>query len=202
MAIRFSTPPSESDDAVRHGLAEIAQTHAGGIRAEVVGGAIDPTSFTSPHQVYFARLDDLKQGKGVGSAKPQGWRYFVGPLAGRAAEVAAGGSGQTYAFRGLNTGQINEQMQALLQSVASDPRVQAQDFECRLLQLNALNLAVLWLKSKASTGDLFVPINSALPEFEAGRIYQADEFNKLLTTAALNKRDLEPPAPANVTTAR
>ena len=90
MAIRFSTPPSESDDAVRHGLAEIAQTHAGGIRAEAVGGAIDPTSFTSPHQVYFARLDDLKQGKGVGSAKPQGWRYFVGPLAGRAAEVAAG----------------------------------------------------------------------------------------------------------------
>jgi hypothetical protein len=202
MAIQFRTPPSESDDAVRQGLAEIAQTHAGGIRAEAVGGAIDPTSFTSPHQVYFARLDDLKQGKGVASAKPQGWRYFVGPLAGRTAEVAAGGSGQAYAFQGLNTGQINVDMQKLLQQIASDPRIQAQDFECRLLQVNALNLAVLWLKSKTPGGDLLIPINSVLGEFEAGHIYQIDAFNKLLTTAALNKRDLEPPTPTNVTIAR
>jgi hypothetical protein len=202
MAIQFSAPPTESDDAVRQGLLEIAKTYRSGINAEAAGGAIDPSSFTSPHQVYFARLDDLRDGKGVGSAHPQGWRYFVGPSGGRTAEVSAGGSSDSYTFVGLNTGQLNEQMQRLIQVLASDSRVEAQDFECRLLQVNALNLAVLWLKAKSSGDDLFVPINSVAPGLQAGHIYETDEFNRLLTAAALKKRDLEPPAPANATTAR
>ena len=195
MPIRFSTPPIESDNAVHQGLEEIAQTHAKGIAPEAAGGAIDPTSVTLPHLVYSARLDDLRNGKGIASAKPHGWRYFLGSQGGRAAEVSLGGAAHGYTFQGLNTGQLNDAMQRLLQSVQSDPRVQANDFECRLLQANALNLAAIWLKNKGDGDDLLVPLNSIAPQLQAGRLYTAKEFNDLLATAARAKRDLEPESP-------
>src|SRR5581483_7024275 len=195
MPIRFQQPPSVSDEVVRKGLNEVAQTHRFGIAAETIGGAIDTSNITSPHIVFSARLDNLRDGKGVESAQPESWRYFVGS---RSAEVGIGGGRQNN-FLGVNTGPFNEGMQRTLQSVESDPRVQAEDFECRLLRVNALSLAALWLKNKGKGDDLIIPLGPAPAPFVAEKIYGRTEYNELLTKAARSKRDLEPPVPLSTT---
>ena len=192
MSIRFATPPEASNAEAQRGLSEITSSHRFGLTAEALGGGIDPNSLSSPHPVFLARLDEARTGKALDSAKHYGWRYFVGPGTGRAAEVALGGSQGTYNFSGLNSGAMNNRLLAVLNEAENDPRVKERDFEPSLLQVNALNLSVIWLKATNSQNDLFVPVEPAPKEFHAGQVYERNEFNELLTAAARNKPDIKP----------
>jgi hypothetical protein len=189
MPVRFPSPPQEPDRAVENGLSEIrraSQPAAGAPLAELA-------SFSStryPLEVFSARLDDLREGQGVASAQPHGWRYLLGSAPTVAsAEVARKRDSDEYLFLGVNSGPFSESLEKTLANVSEDDRVRNGDFECRVLRVNSLYLVALWLHSSASEKDLFVPLAPTFSPFVAGRIYSMREFNELLTAAAREKPD-------------
>jgi hypothetical protein len=189
MPVRFPSPPQEPDQAIESGLSEIrtaAQPAADTRFAELV-------SFSDkryPHEIFSARLDDLRKGQGVASAQPEGWRYLLGSAPTlTSAEVARSTDSDEYLFLGVNSGPFNESFEKALANVSGDDRVRNGDFECRVLRVNALYLVALWLHTKASGEDLFVPLAPTFSPFVAGRVYPVREFDELLTTAAREKPD-------------
>lgn len=192
MPVSFAKAPEESDRAVKVGLDEIFRLHPQTRMLSGIGGGLETTSTSSPHQVYTLRLDDLRNGKGIASAQLDGWRYLVRtPGSVHSAEVGLGGGGNSMEFRGLNTGQTTESMANLLQAAESNPTIRNGDFECALLRANALNLAAVWFKDQKGTQDYIVPLSPAPRAFTVGKLYSIAEFDALLIGVARNKRALE-----------
>ena len=146
-----------------------------------------PRSLSSPslsYPVYALGLADVASGAGVGKAKLSAWRHeFASGDEVVAAEVSAGRRPQ---FSGLN---VNSRFRSVQQELTSAAQAggdfAGRSYEPRLLQISALGVRALWLKSKSrSHADVVIPLAPTRHELTANRHYSPAEFIAALKSAA------------------
>ena len=146
-----------------------------------------PRSLSSPglsYPVYALGLADVASGAGVGKAKLSAWRHeFTSGDEVVAAEVSAGRRPQ---FSGLNVNSRFRSVEHELRSVAeAGGDFAGRSYEPRLLQISALGVRALWLKSKSrSHADVVIPLAPTRRELTANRHYSPAEFIEALKSAA------------------
>jgi hypothetical protein len=146
-----------------------------------------PRSLSSPslsYPVYVLGLTDVASGTGPGKAKLSAWRHeFTSGGEVVAAEVSAGRRPQ---FAGINVNSRFRSVQQELRSAADAGRDFAgRSYEPRLLQVSALGVRALWLKSKSrSQADVVIPLAPTRDELTANRHYSPAEFIAALKPAA------------------
>jgi hypothetical protein len=146
-----------------------------------------PRSLSSPglsYPVYALGLADVASGAGVGKAKLSAWRHeFTSGAEVVAAEVSAGRRPQ---FSGLNVNSRFRSVEHELRSVAeAGGNFAGRSYEPRLLQISALGVRALWLKSKSrSHPDVVIPLAPTRHELTANRHYSPAEFIEALKSAA------------------
>jgi hypothetical protein len=146
-----------------------------------------PRSLSSPglsYPVYALGLADVASGAGVGKAKLSAWRHeFTSGAEVVAAEVSAGRRPQ---FSGLNVNSRFRSVEHELRSVAeAGGNFAGRSYEPRLLQISALGVRALWLKSKSrSHPDVVIPLAPTRHELTANRHYSPAEFIAALKSAA------------------
>ena len=146
-----------------------------------------PQSLSGPHlsyPVYALGLTDVASGAGVGKAKLSAWRHeFTSGEEVVAAEVSTGRRPQ---FSGLNVSSRFRSVQQELRAVAeAGGNFADRSYEPRLLQISALGVRALWLKSKSrSHADVVIPLAPTRSELAANRHYSPAEFIEALKAAA------------------
>jgi hypothetical protein len=146
-----------------------------------------PRSLSSPglsYPVYALGLADVASGAGVGKAKLSAWRHeFTSGAEVVAAEVSAGRRPQ---FSELNVNSRFRSVEHELRSVAeAGGNFAGRSYEPRLLQISALGVRALWLKSKSrSHADVVIPLAPTRRELTANRHYSPTEFVAALKSAA------------------
>ncbi len=146
-----------------------------------------PRNLSSPglsYPVYGLGLADVASGAGVGKAKLSAWRHeFTSGDEVVAAEVSAGRRPQ---FSGVNVNSRFRSVEQELRSVAeAGGDFAGRSYEPRLLQISALSVRALWLKSKSrSHADIVIPLAPTPRELTANRHYSPAEFIAALKSAA------------------
>ncbi len=146
-----------------------------------------PRNLSSPglsYPVYGLGLADVASGASVGKAKLSAWRHeFASGDEVVAAEVSAGRRPQ---FSGLNVNSRFRSVEHELRSVAeAGGDFAGRSYEPRLLQVSALGVRALWLKSKSrSHADIVIPLAPTPRELTANRHYSPAEFIAALKSAA------------------
>jgi hypothetical protein len=146
-----------------------------------------PRSLSSPglsYPVYALGLADVAAGAGLSKAKLSAWRHeFTSGEEVVAAEVSAGRRPQ---FSGINVNSRFRSVQQELRSAAeAGGDFAGRSYEPRLLQISALGVRALWLKSKSrSHADIVIPLAPTRRELTADRHYSPAEFIEALKSAA------------------
>jgi hypothetical protein len=146
-----------------------------------------PRNLSSPglsYAVYGLGLADVASGASVGKAKLSAWRHeFASGDEVVAAEVSAGRRPQ---FSGINVNSRFRSVEQELRSVAeAGGDFAGRSYEPRLLQISALGVRALWLKSKSrSHADIVIPLAPTPRELTANRHYSPAEFIAALKSAA------------------
>jgi hypothetical protein len=182
-------PPRPSIDALQAVLP--ALMGSAGIRHSAPAFAASlvnsPRSLSSPglsYPVYTLGLDSVAAGAALSKAKLSAWRHeFLSGEEVVAAEVSAG---RRPRFSGLN---VNSRFRSVSQELRSANETGKgfadQSYQPRLLQISALGIRALWLKSEPrSRADVVIPLAPTRPELTANRHYSPAEFIEALRPAA------------------
>ena len=146
-----------------------------------------PRSLSSPglsYPVYALGLDDIVAASGLGKAKLAAWRHeFTSGDEVVAAEVSAG---RRPRFAGLNvTSSFRSLQQELRSATAAGKDFAERSYQPRLLQVSALGIRALWLKSASrSHADVVIPLAPMRHGLAADRHYTPAEFVEALKAAA------------------
>jgi hypothetical protein len=157
----------------------------GATRALQEKGASDAPkpAFSSP--VYVVGLDAILAGRDFSTAKLSLWtHFFPSGVNGDNQVVAAEVNADTSRFAALKEGPqvlgFYQQVRALQQA----PDIGSRSFELAQLRIPALHVNAIWLKDKAGTGDVVIPIAPTDPALTPGRRYSVPEFLAALRPAA------------------
>jgi hypothetical protein len=182
MAIRFPEPPQAIAAAARD--LPGGEGRVFGLRPlDELGGATPP----SAQPVFTAGLDAIVAGEGdVESVvnAPTSWRY-ASELGGapRAYELVTDRGAAQARATSVGDDRFTTAIRDALVGAQADPRVNAGDFEARLLRVPALKLLAVWLHA-ADTDDLFMPVVPTAVDATPGRLYDAGDFRSRLREAA------------------
>jgi len=195
MAIRYATPPGDTELLATTGLNEVTRT----ARLKTAGAAALTTSapeqvtLRAPHEVHHVGLDALAAHRPLAESPTVGWRYLVETQAGTVAssEVSADASGQPTTFAQVNEGPFVQSTARALRELAGMPVVESGNYEVHMLKIPALYVVALWLKHLDGNDDLFVPLEPAPDFLEAGRLYREDEFLDTLESPARQRLEFD-----------
>ena len=137
------------------------------------GGALD---FGGPHRVYVASVDDAIHREILKNARPAGWRYFVlrGDRAIATAQVTDP-TNERSEFSNINYGVLAESTARAIDFAQTLDDVKKRDYELAVLEVPALYLVMLWLRSTAS--NLLIPLEPSPRGIEANRRYTQREMD-------------------------
>jgi hypothetical protein len=172
MTLRVSEAPSESVEAIRGQLSELAGRaqfrHRALARANPVNVAL-----AAPHDVYFLGLDELAQGASIEAARPVAQRFLV--MDGDTAVASAEITGRDGSGFQANEGPFVASTAAAIVRAEAAPELAEGDYEIRLLRIPALYFVALWLHDSGGHGDVVVPLDPAPAPFEPDRHYTPAE---------------------------
>jgi hypothetical protein len=182
-------PPQPSIDALQAVLP--ALMGSAGVRHSAPRFAASlvnsPRILSSPelsYPVYTLGLDSVAAGATLSKAKLAAWRHeFASEGEVVAAEVSAGRQPR---FSGLNVDSPFRSVSQELRSATETGKGFAErSYQPRLLQISALGIRALWLKSQPpSRADVVIPLAPTRPELTANRHYSPAEFTEALRPAA------------------
>lgn len=189
MPIERPQPPQPSIDVLQAMLP--ALMGSAGIRHSAPKFAASlvnsPRSLSSPglsYPVYTLGLDSVAAGARLGKAKLAAWRHeFSSGEEVVAAEVSAGRQPR---FNGINVNSRFRSVSEELRSAAETSKGLAdQSYQPRLLQISALGVRALWLKSQPpSRVDVVIPLAPTPAVLTANRHYSPADFIEALRPAA------------------
>ena len=185
MPINFIEPPIEYMRVLQEGLGTIAQAYKHNESDHFMGTTFANDQIEMPHQVFSISLDALREKKNISNAIADGWRCFlkeIPPI--RVAEATWNAAISRIAFLGISVGPQVDSTKALLTQLLSEQSREPLAFVPRLLRINPLYLACLWLSATDTMSDIFIPLPPVFSPFRKGHRYGLAEFNPLLQTAA------------------
>jgi hypothetical protein len=180
MPLDFPSPPQESLVSLQEGLQRLPARNKYAFATEAAGG--QPPSISLAHEVFVLNPQDVVAGKGLDSATATSWRYILNQQAAGAfgnsstatAEVVYDGG--AHVFSNLQHGSVGNATRQAIEVASKLPAVQNGAFDLRVLRMPATRVDSVWLKSKSGSGDIVVPIRSAIETLSAFRAYDSEEF--------------------------
>lgn len=159
--------------------------------APLAGAAAEPgLEAAAPHEVYNLSLQALAKGDGLEAATPVGVRALITshnePIGAVELPDADGAAGAVTSHGPFTQGTADA-----LQVAEDSSDIGSGEFELRLLRVPALYLMTLWLKDREGGEDLFVPLDPAPAEIEAGSSYSWPQLGEKLRSLATQQLDLE-----------
>jgi len=162
------------------GIVDIATAYAGSI-VRIPGphflSELPSTELelTAPHRIYSLPLDAIRHGQ-LSIATFAGWRFLL---------VAGDGAVASVEVLGTNEQSVSINGGPFVQATADEierlellAEVQAEDYELRVLMVNALYLMAAWLVGKTQ---MIIPLDPAPAFIQAGRAYSEREFLDILS---------------------
>jgi hypothetical protein len=135
------------------------------------------------YQVYSLGLTDIASGAGFAKAKLASWRHEF--MSGDEVVTAEVSSGRRPKFLQLNVISNFRSLQHELNSLAGNDLLAGRSYELRLLQISALGVRALWLRSTAgSRSDIAVPLAPVRSELTANQQYTPSQFVAALKSVA------------------
>jgi hypothetical protein len=152
------------------------------LQEQGTSGAPTPV-LSSP--VYVLGLDAIVAGHDLSAAKLALWTHFF-PSAGDDDNqlVAADVNADTSRFASLKEGPQVRAFYREVQTLQQAPDIGLRSFELAQLRIPALHVKAVWLKDKAGTNDVVIPIAPTNPALTPGRRYSVAEFLAGLRPAA------------------
>jgi hypothetical protein len=178
--IETPQPPDDALEAVRASVARRQPSPRGLGRLRELGRRRAPeradATFSTPHRVFTAGLDELARGDALDSAAlPTGWRFLIDEGAEPVAAAEVQDTTRAAAPAQVTEGPFVAETATGLSAARELPTVRDTDFELRFLRVPALHLVAIWL-SAPGRDDVLIPLDPAPDPFEAGRAYDAPDF--------------------------
>jgi len=195
MPLDIVQPPAASISSLNAALAKVAISR--GLTAQVPhianaadralrekGAADAPTpALSSP--VYVLGLDAIAAGPNLAAAKLGFWTHFFSSAPDDAAQVvAADVNADTSRFASMKEGPQVHGFYNEVRALQQAPDIGQRTFELAQLRIPALHVKAVWLKDKAGTGDVVIPIAPTNPALTPNRRYSVAEFLAALRPAA------------------
>lgn len=116
----------------------------------------------APHPLFVVDLKDVAEGRLLGAAEANGWRYLVlqNGKAFASANLYWDDEDRRFEFSHTSQGEFVEATVDALRAAEALPQVEERDFDLRLLDVPALNLRALWLRAEGAE-DILVPLKPA-----------------------------------------
>ncbi len=148
-------------------------------------GASDAPRPMLSSPVYVLGLDAIAAGQDLSAAKLALWTHFFPSAQGDENElVAADVNADTSRFASLKEGPQVRGFYRRVQALQQAPDFGARTFELAQLRIPALHVKAVWLKDKAGTGDVVIPVAPTDPALTPGRRYSVLDFLAALRPAA------------------
>lgn len=188
MPIVTPEAPKLSIEALQAALP--ALVGSGGVREKAPNFAASllasPRTLSRPslsYPVYTLGLTDIVSGASLEKAQLSAWRHeFSTGDEVVAAEVS---EGQNPQFSGINVNSRFRSVQQELRAADEGGDLAEHSYEARLLQISALSVRALWLKSKSSSqADIMIPLGPTRSELTANRHYSPAAFLAALKPSA------------------
>ncbi len=160
---------------------------------------LEKMSHSEAHPVYYVPLDALSEGKLLDAATQTSWRYLLvqddaavaeaelsaateGPQKGRGKRPRA----RPLSFLGLSHGPFTAATLDALHAAERLPKVEAADYELRLLKIPAVYLAALWLHREGD--DILIPMGNPPAGLRKNKPYTEKQVIKALEPLAEQTR--------------
>jgi hypothetical protein len=155
---------------------------------DVTGGTQGSLDFGGPHRVYVASVEDALKREMLKNARPAGWRYFVlrGETTVATAQVSED-KDERISFSNINFGALAESTARAIEVAQELADVKKRDYNLAVLEVPALYLAVLWLKSTGS--NILVPLEPSPRGVEANRPYTQQELDSAVFVLAQQRME-------------
>ncbi|HEY4359073.1 MAG TPA: hypothetical protein VGN16_25225 [Acidobacteriaceae bacterium] len=145
-----------------------------------------------PHPAYNLGAADIVSGKGLAAAVLVSWRYLLSDgettamaeIAQQPAGHAASATPAAPVFSMLNRGPFVSSLVDAVNSAQSNTHLTTGNYEVASLNIPALYIVALWLKSPNPGGGAVVPLAPAPSYLNAGQTYTEAAFLAAITPAA------------------
>lgn len=136
-----------------------------------------------PHDIYNLSLTSLVEAANPDDAEPVGRRCLV---TSGGATIASVELPDPDGAKGVITthGGFTEATVEAVHGIEGLSEVEGGDYDLRMLRVPALYLMALWLKDRQGSDDIFVPLEPAPSELEAGARYSWERLRTQLKEAA------------------
>ena len=181
MKIKYATPATASVESLDEGAKNLDINMAEKLRAV----AKTPADH-HPHEVYFARLDDIAASRGMKGLELIGWRYLLEMEDGShlSVEVYFDAESQLHTFAEINMGPFPKATREMLADINAVIGAENTEYTLSAIRILALHVFALWLRDEIGGKDLIVPLAPTYDPLEAGKPYVPDEFFKILKPKA------------------
>ncbi len=137
------------------------------------------------YPMYLLGINDvLNPQTGLDAAKQTGWLYIISPD--MTATVAGEDSGDSHTFSSFTSGPLAAAITQQVSELSHNASLSGITYEICLLNLPALHLVALWLKTgtAVTADDLLLPLLSAQPLLPVGHSFSVSEFFSALQAPA------------------
>jgi hypothetical protein len=142
---------------------------------------------------FVLDLDGLAE-LDLSAVRPSGWHHLLATGLARTTVLARTAlRGDEHTFAALSESPCADDLQNRMLALAANPRISLDSFEAFLLEVPALHVLAVWLKSATPVHDLLVPLARAFPPLIAGQQYSAAEFLGVLCPLARAKLQTDDP---------
>jgi hypothetical protein len=185
MPVLFASEPPGCRSALTDGLNALGMAPTPASRAHLA--AVAGSQAPPPLPVYSFPLDDLAPGKDPMGNGPVAWKFLlvIGSQPIRTADVVPAPGGG-YQFASISAAQAPGIDQAIL-AAENSPVLAKGRYELRLVEVPALYVTALWLKTQRGKADYFIVIPPAPDGFQPYAVTAAPGFRKLLRAAAAQR---------------
>lgn len=186
MSIHTPSLSSSAESAISARLSDLADRPNYAKRElmeTLAGSGPNALEVALPHDVYNLPLNSLVKAAEPDDAEQVGRRCLV---TSGGATVASVELPDPDGEKGVVTthGQFTEATADAVRGIQDASEVESGDFDLRMLRIPALYLMALWLKDRQGRNDIFVPLEPAPPELEAGARYSWNELRTHLEKPA------------------
>jgi hypothetical protein len=181
MPINAIAPPVDAADLVARYVRSLALARGTHFMDNAQPGELEQVELVAPHRVYSLSFDSIYD-RQLSRAAFVGWRFLIltGERVIASAEVLNGGEPSV----AVNTGESASATANAIDRLENLPEVRGGDFELRLLRINALYLAAIWL---AGDQQIVIPLDPA-PRF----IYAGKQYTERTFFEALDQPGIKP----------
>lgn len=173
MSLVLEVPPPQATEVAVQTLAQLIAEQ--GLHSDIGPGPVtmERAAIALPHKVYALGLDDIVARYMPTERQFTAWRFHIHdgnrPLALLDVDVVEDDG--NFELSSISEGSLVQEVESVIEVVERTDRVMHGEYYPRMLEVPALNCAILWLNALHDDLDVFLPLYDAVPGLEPRGLY-------------------------------